>query len=47
MNIVDEGGRTHERLIGTLGPFVVKEPRALSKLFGLQILLENQNVATG
>ena len=27
--------------------FNVKEPRALSKLFGLQILLENQNVSTG
>ena len=24
-----------------------KEPRALNQLFGLQILMENQNVATG
>ena len=30
----------------SLAVVLSKEPRALSKLFGLSVLLENQNVAT-
>ena len=46
---VDLNGHRSE-LPPAIGPFNMyskKEPRALSKLFGLPILQENQNAATG